>query len=262
MKLFLLFLSSIISCASFSQVLNGSFENNSGPDLSNWESTCGVQSFNNAPAGGGNWCAKVDGGNFQGCFYGYLYQTIPSITNGQSFVLSGWAYSSQLTYHFGPVVGIYFGKIKNGYITLQAGDTNTSTSWKQLSVQSSFNLSPGDTAAVILSGGIITGAAQCYGYFDLIKLQPLTEINSTGQKQSLKVVPNPFSEQTILKTDYIFKDAMLLVYNSTGQLKKRVNNISGQTITFHRDNLPGGLYFLTVTQDDMTFNTTKILIVK
>ena len=256
MKLFFLFLSSIVSCASFSQVLNGSFEKSSNPDLSNWESTCGVQSINNAPKGGGNWCAKVNGGNFQGCFYGFLYQKIPSITQEQTFVLSGWALSSPLSFHVWPSVGIYFGKIKNGELTLQAGDTTSSTSWKPLSVQSGFSLSPGDTAAVILSGGIITGAAQCYGYFDLINLQPLAGINSTGQEQSLKVVPNPFSEQTILKTDYIFKNATLLVYNSNGQLKKRVNNISGKTITFHRDNLPGGQYFLTVTQDDIIFNTT------
>jgi hypothetical protein len=262
MKLFLLFLASIVSCASFSQVLNGSFEKISGPDLSNWEFTCGVQSFNNAPPGGGNWCVKVDGTNYQGCFPGYLYQKIPSIVNGQTYILSGWAYASPISFHILPAVGIYFGKIKNGNITLQAGDTTTSTSWKQLSLQSGFTLSSGDTAAVILTGGVITGALQCYGYFDLINLQSLTGINSTGQKQSLKVVPNPFSEQTILKTDYIFKDATLSVYNSNGQLKKRVNDISGQTFTFHRDNLPGGQYFLTVTQDDMTFNTTKILIIK
>jgi len=255
MKLILFFLFLLVSCASFSQVSNGNFENGSVPDLSYWEWTCGAQSFNSAPAGGGNWCLQVSGGNTQGCFPGYSYQKIPSITNGQTFILSGWVFAQT-----SPRVGIYFGKISNGIITIQAGNTTSSTSWIQLSVQSSFTLSTADTAVVILYGGLRGGPAQGYGYFDLINLQQVTGIYSMEQKQSLKVFPNPFSLQTILQTENIFKDATIIVYNSYGRIIKQVNNISGQTFTLRRDNLPSGLYFLHMTQDDKTFMTTKIII--
>ena len=45
------------------QIKDGSFENGSNSDLSNWEWTCGAIPFNNAPTEGGNWCIKVLGGS-------------------------------------------------------------------------------------------------------------------------------------------------------------------------------------------------------
>jgi hypothetical protein len=255
MKLIILFLSSFVSCASFSQVSNGNFEKGSDPDLSYWEWTCGAKSFKGAPAGGGNWCLQVSGGNTQGCFPGYSYQKIPSITNDQAFILSGWVFAQT-----SPRVGIYFGKISNGIITIQEGDTTSSTSWIKLSVQSSFKLSAGDTAAVVLNGGLLGGPAQGYGYFDLINLQQVSGIYSMEQKQSLKVFPDPFSLQTIIQTETVFRDATLILYNSFGRIIKKVNHISGQTFTLHRDNLPNGIYFLHMTQDNKAFKTAKILI--
>ncbi|MBE0663497.1 MAG: T9SS type A sorting domain-containing protein [Bacteroidales bacterium] len=237
------------------QILNGSFENGSNPDLSNWEWTCGAISFNNAPTGGGNWCIKVNGGNTQGCFPGYAYQKIPTITNGQTYMLSGWAFAQT-----SPPIGLYFGKINNGIITLQAGDTTYSTSWTQLNVQSSFSLSTGDTALVVLYGGLVGGPIQGYGYFDLINLQQVTGINSLEQKQSAKIFPNPFNNQTTLQTDNILKNATLSVYNCFGQTIKKIRNISGQTITINRDNLPSGVYFIRLTQDNKIIATNKLII--
>ena len=70
------------------QILNGSFENDSAPDLSYWKSTCyDAESISNTPPGGGNWSIVVLGGNYLGCFPGYAYQKIPTITNGQTFLL-------------------------------------------------------------------------------------------------------------------------------------------------------------------------------
>src|SRR6185436_7356907 len=101
-KPILFYLSLLISNASFSQLVNGSFENNSIADLSSWEWTCDADSFNNAPMECGSWCLQVESGNLQGCFPGYAYQKIPSITDGQVFLLSGWAYAE-----VAPEVGIY-----------------------------------------------------------------------------------------------------------------------------------------------------------
>lgn len=255
MKNILFFLFSMVSCASFSQVLNGSFENSSIPDLSSWEWTCNSQSFNNAPPGGGNWSIKVFAGNGQGCFPGYAYQKIPSITNGQTFVLSGWGFAQA-----SPMVGIYFGKINNGIITTQDGDTTSSTSWTQLSVQSSFNLSTGDTAVVVLYGGFTGGPVQGYGYFDLVNLQQVTGIYSMEQNQSIKIFPIPFSLQTTLFSNKIFKDATLTIYNSVGKKLKQIENLSGSSIVFQRDNLPSGLYFIHLVQDDKIIAKDKLII--
>jgi hypothetical protein len=237
------------------QILNGSFENGSNSDLTNWEWTCLAQSYNNAPTGGGNWCIKVWGGNTQGCFPGYAYQKIPSITNGLTFILSGWAFAQTA-----PPIGLYFGKINNGVVTLQSGDTTSSTSWTQLSIQSSFSLSSGDTALVVLYGGLAGGPVQGYGYFDLINLQQVTGINSLEQKQSVKIFPNPFNNQTILQTDNLLHNATLTVDNIFGQTVKQIKNISGQTVVLSRDNLASGLYFIRLTQDSKVITADKLVI--
>jgi hypothetical protein len=237
------------------QILNGSFENASNADLSNWEWTCGAISFNNAPAGGGNWCIKVSGGNTQGCFPGYAYQKIPAITNGQTYILSGWAFAQT-----SPPIGLYFGKMNNGTITLQAGDTTYSTSWTQLSTQTSFSLSPGDTALVVLYGGLAGGPVQGYGYFDLINLQQVTGINSPEQKQLINIFPNPFNNQTTLQTSNLLHNATLTVDNICGHTVKQIKNISGHTIVLSRDNLASGLYFVQLKEESKVIVTNKIVI--
>jgi hypothetical protein len=85
-------------------------------------------------------------------------------------------------------------------------------------------------------------------------------ILETTNNNSFSVYPNPFSTQTTLQTDKIFRDATLTVYNSYGQQVKQILNISGQTITLHRDKLPSGLYFIRLTQDNKTFTTDKLVI--
>ncbi|MBA3285572.1 MAG: T9SS type A sorting domain-containing protein, partial [Nitrosopumilus sp.] len=76
----------------------------------------------------------------------------------------------------------------------------------------------------------------------------IENLNST--KDLLTIYPNPFSMQTTLQTDKIFKDATLTVYNSFGQQLKQIKNISGQTVTLFRDNLPSGLYVIRLAEVD------------
>lgn len=74
------------------------------------------------------------------------------------------------------------------------------------------------------------------------------------------VFPNPFVSVATLRTDKILENGTLTVYNINGQMVKQIKNISGQTITLHRDNLPGGIYYMQLTQDDKTFPTNKLVI--
>lgn len=77
---------------------------------------------------------------------------------------------------------------------------------------------------------------------------------------SIHLFPNPLSEETTLKSDKFMKNATLTLYNMLGQETKKIKNISGQTITFHRDNLSRGTYFIRLTQDNQTITTEKIII--
>lgn len=74
------------------------------------------------------------------------------------------------------------------------------------------------------------------------------------------IYPNPFSTQATLQADENMEAATLAIYNSFGQQVKQIKNISGMTITLYRDNLPSGLYFIQMTQDDKIFITDKLVI--
>ena len=252
MKIVFFLILSIAPLLCSSQIINGSFEN---ADLSNWEWTCNADPFNSSPPSGGNWCIKVTGGNFQGCFPGYAYQKFPNVINGQPFTLSAWAFAQPAIH-----VGIYFGKINNGIITLQDGDTTSLTSWTPLFVQSVFNLSPGDTAVVVLNGGSTSGAGIVFGYFDLISLETISGINTIGQNSLVTISPNPFSSSTILRVNHILKDATLLIENTSGQLIKKITNLNGITTTISRESLTNGEYYIRLIENNDLISTKKIII--
>lgn len=86
----------------------------------------------------------------------------------------------------------------------------------------------------------------------------ISEVN--GLQLHSTISPNPFSTQTVLQVVYPLTNATLTVNNCFGQTVKLIQNISGQTITLNRDNLPSGLYFLHLTQGNNTFTTDKLLI--
>jgi len=89
---------------------------------------------------------------------------------------------------------------------------------------------------------------------------PLTVEDIFANSVSMLCYPNPFSTQTTLQTVERLQNASLTVYNSVGQVVKRMDNLSGQTIIFHRDNLPSGLYFVRLTQDSKVIAVDKLVI--
>lgn len=87
-----------------------------------------------------------------------------------------------------------------------------------------------------------------------------TSIAKIEKSIKTTLYPNPCFTQTILHTENNLKNASLMVYNSMGVKVKEVKNISGQTATFFRDNLPSGLYFLSLTEDNKVISVEKLLI--
>jgi len=91
--------------------------------------------------------------------------------------------------------------------------------------------------------------------------------NSTGinvsknSAISIKFYPNPLVSTTTLQFDKSINNATLTFYNSVGHLVKQIKNITGQTFTFNRDNLPCGVYFTRLTLDNKTIITEKLIII-
>lgn len=94
----------------------------------------------------------------------------------------------------------------------------------------------------------------------------LYSTSSAGIENSLKnsdqttIYPNPFSTETILHTDNVLTNASLAIFNTYGQTIKEMNQLFGETIILQRDNLPSGVYFIHLTQDNKLISTLKMVI--
>jgi len=81
----------------------------------------------------------------------------------------------------------------------------------------------------------------------LIYVNSLLSVNENNFPQTVSLFPNPFNTQTVLQTDNLLYNATLTVDNCFGQTVAQIKNISGRTVTFSRDNLASGLYFVRLT---------------
>jgi hypothetical protein len=116
-----------------------------------------------------------------------------------------------------------------------------------------------------LESNIVCGSIVLQPYTSKILIKTNNICSTTGidenkTEKGVIIFPNPFSSSTTIETDNIFKDATLIVYNLQGQQVKLIKNISGKTVTLHRDYLPMGLYFIHLIQDNKTIKTDKLII--
>ena len=88
----------------------------------------------------------------------------------------------------------------------------------------------------------------------------LTTVNEIEKQYISNISPNPFSSQTTLQFDKNISEATLQIYNVVGQQVKQIKNVSGQIITIQRANLPSGLYFVNIMQENKIVSSNKLII--
>ena len=104
------------------------------------------------------------------------------------------------------------------------------------------------------------GGANNMGVLFKYQLGTLGIQNLSENNTSVSVYPNPFSIHTTIQSAIVLKNAILTVYNLQGQAVKEIVNISGQTITLNRNNLPSGLYFIRLTENNKVIAANKLFI--
>jgi hypothetical protein len=85
-------------------------------------------------------------------------------------------------------------------------------------------------------------------------------IQNNLTNDEIQLFPNPFSIQTTLYSSLPLYNTTITVDNCFGQTIKQIKNISAQKVILHRDNLPNGLYFIRLTEDNKIIATRKIII--
>ena len=82
---------------------------------------------------------------------------------------------------------------------------------------------------------------------------------SAGNDVTFKVSPNPIHNKATITTSEDLHNASLSVYNSH-MMVKQINNLSGRSFTFQREDLKTGLYWISLVQDGQVIATKKIVL--
>lgn len=77
---------------------------------------------------------------------------------------------------------------------------------------------------------------------------------------SVEIYPNPFSAQTTLRAGQPLQNASLTLYNAQGQQVRQMDDLSGETVILQRANLPNGLYFLQLSENNTTWPLAKLVV--
>jgi hypothetical protein len=83
---------------------------------------------------------------------------------------------------------------------------------------------------------------------------------SVKSEFTFEIYPNPFSKETTFYMAENLKNASLIVYDTYGQEIKQVRNVSGKTLTFQRENLLSGLYYVNLVENDKVIAIEKLVI--
>lgn len=84
-------------------------------------------------------------------------------------------------------------------------------------------------------------------------------INEEMTPSKILIYPTTFSEQATLESSKNLNNANLTFFNSIGQIELEIKNISGNTITIPRNNLPEGLYYLQLHENNQLIGTGKLI---
>lgn len=104
-----------------------------------------------------------------------------------------------------------------------------------------------------ISGAIDIGA------FEYIP--PIGLVEEVSAERHIKISPNPFSTETILYTDRNLENALVTITNSMGQIVRIKKNIYGQNIVLQREDLPNGLYFIHIMEENQLIGIEKMVLI-
>lgn len=81
-------------------------------------------------------------------------------------------------------------------------------------------------------------------------------------ENQILISPNPFSLSTTIQTSKKLNNATLTIFDTFGRQVKQIKSLSGEKIIIQRDNLPDGLYYIRISQDNKTIRTDKLIFTK
>ncbi|NQU33549.1 MAG: T9SS type A sorting domain-containing protein [Bacteroidetes bacterium] len=91
--------------------------------------------------------------------------------------------------------------------------------------------------------------------------QLCSDITEISDSNNFSAYPNPFSKQTRIEYKRDIANSKIIIYNSTGLKVRQDDNTNGQSTIVSRDNLPSGIYYLVIVQNEKIIGKIKLLII-
>lgn len=123
-----------------------------------------------------------------------------------------------------------------GWVRLDVSATSTSFTIKDYAYESTPN-------ACIQTGQISLG------------------IHENITKNVFSIFPNPFGSTATIQTNGNLKNATLTICNTYGQIVNQIIHITGKQVHISRNNLPSGLYFILLTEENKIMAVEKLVII-
>lgn len=98
------------------------------------------------------------------------------------------------------------------------------------------------------------------GYRVIELLPNALSVNDVSVENVSFIYPNPFSSQTIFKTNTALNHADLKIYNALGENVKSLQGVSGNEITIERGELSNGVYFVEVIENEKLVARLKMIV--
>lgn len=148
-------------------------------------------------------------------------------------------------------IQIYSNQNLAGYQWIDCGNGNFPLAGE---TNQTFTPTMNGNFGVIVTLGLCTDTSDC---LNIISLKDNEILNLFTE---ISIYPNPFSSSTILQSNYLLDNAIVNVYNIYGQQVKQMSNLYGNIIPLNLDNLPRGLYFIRLNQEDKLILSNKLVI--
>ena len=72
---------------------------------------------------------------------------------------------------------------------------------------------------------------------------------SINKNYNISIFPNPVQNQLNIQTPFDLYNAEVIIYNTLGQIGKRISNINSRNTNIETFDLPSGLYFIVLKND-------------
>jgi len=207
---------------------------------------------------GYNWTgipvSSTDGGTWQNLFSAESIQQTVNVIPGQLYTID-FEYAAQgiesgpdATFIQPVGVNIFI----NGFPSATTPADTSQYTWEKFS----YTFTADITTATIFFDVYQTG----YVGIDGVCIQEAISTGLEGYGSSSAIIfPNPVSTLATIKSAENLKNATLSIFDVMGNELKTIPNICGNEIKLNRDNLPGGIYFIRIVQDDRIVSTRRVV---